>query len=137
MRGAYSYPSFGAHVRHCLPLKRVLMCTYCVYCSGCDVRRLCSTLQIVLTRIASQGWAVLGCWLTLACCAEVGKAFCALPPPQEGDREALAMPIKNTIFLAGEATHPAVNPCIQAAIETGHRAAEQVATDIQQRAAKL
>lgn len=56
---------------------------------------------------------------------------------QEGDREALAVPIKSTIYLAGEATHPAVNPCIQAAIETGHRAAEQVAADQRQRAAKL
>lgn len=75
-------------------------------------------------------------------------ALCPSPTPgartprrarrlQEGDREALAVPIKGTVFLAGEATHPAVNPCIQAAIETGHRAAEQVAADRQQRAAKL
>lgn len=30
-----------------------------------------------------------------------------------GDREALCSPIDHTIFFAGEATHPAVNPCMQ------------------------
>lgn len=31
------------------------------------------------------------------------------------------------MFFAGEATHEAVNPCLQAAIETGVRAAREVA----------
>ncbi|KAK9804891.1 hypothetical protein WJX72_010512 [[Myrmecia] bisecta] len=43
-----------------------------------------------------------------------------------GDREALAEPIGLTVFFAGEATHPAINPCIQAALETGQRVAAQI-----------
>lgn len=43
-----------------------------------------------------------------------------------GDRDILAEPIDNTVFFAGEATHPAINPCMQAAMETGQRAAKQV-----------
>ncbi|KAK9856419.1 hypothetical protein WJX84_007168 [Apatococcus fuscideae] len=42
------------------------------------------------------------------------------------DRNLLAEPLGQTVFFAGEATHPAINPCIQAAIETGQRAAAQV-----------
>jgi hypothetical protein len=46
---------------------------------------------------------------------------------EPGDREALAAPLPgNAVFFAGEATHPAVNPCMQAALETGDRAAAQV-----------
>ena len=41
-------------------------------------------------------------------------------------RDALAAPVGSVLFFAGEATHPAVNPCMQAALETGERAAEQV-----------
>ena len=41
-------------------------------------------------------------------------------------REDLAEPVGDTIFFAGEATHHAVNPCLQAAAETGRRAATQV-----------
>ncbi|EIE19221.1 amine oxidase [Coccomyxa subellipsoidea C-169] len=43
-----------------------------------------------------------------------------------GDRESLAASLGDTLFFAGEATHPAVNPCMQAALETGERAAAQV-----------
>ena len=44
-----------------------------------------------------------------------------------GDRRALASPeAQNALFFAGEATHEAVNPCLQAAIETGERAAREV-----------
>lgn len=43
----------------------------------------------------------------------------------QGAREALARPV-GRIFFAGEATHPGVNPCLQAAIDTGQRAAHQV-----------
>ncbi|CAL8464484.1 g4019 [Coccomyxa elongata] len=43
-----------------------------------------------------------------------------------GDRETLAAPVGDVLFFAGEATHPAVNPCMQAALETGERAAAQV-----------
>ena len=42
-----------------------------------------------------------------------------------GDRDALAAPC-GRLFWAGEATHPAVNPCLQAAYETGVRAAREV-----------
>lgn len=47
---------------------------------------------------------------------------------EPGDREALAAPLpgNDTVFFAGEATHVAVNPCMQAALETGDRAAAQV-----------
>ena len=41
-------------------------------------------------------------------------------------RDVLAETLGDTVFFAGEATHPAMNPCIQAAIETGQRAAAQV-----------
>ena len=41
-------------------------------------------------------------------------------------RDVLAEPLGQTVFFAGEATHPAINPCIQAAIETGQQAAAQV-----------
>ena len=45
---------------------------------------------------------------------------------QPGDRRALASPeFGNALFFAGEATHEAVNPCLQAAIETGERAARE------------
>eukprot|EP01024_Parvocaulis_polyphysoides_P014875 TRINITY_DN16273_c0_g1_i4.p1 TRINITY_DN16273_c0_g1~~TRINITY_DN16273_c0_g1_i4.p1 ORF type:complete len:219 (+),score=35.95 TRINITY_DN16273_c0_g1_i4:37-657(+) len=44
-----------------------------------------------------------------------------------GDREALSMSIgSGRILFAGEATHPSVNPCLQAAMETGQRAAQEV-----------
>ena len=46
---------------------------------------------------------------------------------QLGDRRALASPeFGSALFFAGEATHEAVNPCLQAAIETGQRAAREV-----------
>ena len=41
-------------------------------------------------------------------------------------RDALAAPVDSVLFFAGEATHPAINPCMQAALETGERAAQQV-----------
>ena len=44
-----------------------------------------------------------------------------------GDRAALAAPSHGGLVLwAGEATHAAVNPCLQAAVETGLRAAGEV-----------
>ena len=46
---------------------------------------------------------------------------------RRGDRRALAGPeFAGALFFAGEATHEAVNPCLQAAIETGERAAREV-----------
>ncbi|KAF6238025.1 amine oxidase [Scenedesmus sp. NREL 46B-D3] len=56
---------------------------------------------------------------------------------EEGDREALAAPVAGTIFFAGEATHSSVNPCIQAALETGERAARQVSAALNQTVSKL
>lgn len=43
-----------------------------------------------------------------------------------GARSILAAPLDERVFFAGEATHPGVNPCMQAAIDTGRRAASQV-----------
>ena len=51
---------------------------------------------------------------------------------EAGDREALAAPVAGTVFFAGEATHTAVNPCMQAALETGERAAAEVQAAMQQ-----
>ncbi|DBA73197.1 TPA: hypothetical protein ACH3X1_011273 [Trebouxia sp. C0004] len=45
---------------------------------------------------------------------------------QVGDRDVLAEAIGTTVFFAGEATHAAINPCMQAAMETGSRAAAQI-----------
>jgi monoamine oxidase len=43
-----------------------------------------------------------------------------------GDRGALAAPAGGgALLFAGEATHPAVNPCVQAALETGARAGKE------------
>ena len=41
------------------------------------------------------------------------------------------------LLLAGEATHTSVNPCVQAALETGERAARQVIAALNQPASKL
>jgi monoamine oxidase len=41
-------------------------------------------------------------------------------------RGALAQPLLGRLFFAGEATHPGVNPCLQAALDTGSRAALQI-----------
>ena len=45
-----------------------------------------------------------------------------------GDREALGAPVGDppVLFFAGEATHAGVNPCMQAALETGALAAARV-----------
>lgn len=32
---------------------------------------------------------------------------------EPGDREALGAPVDGALFFAGEAAHPAVNPCMQ------------------------
>eukprot|EP00897_Mesotaenium_endlicherianum_P002621 jgi/Mesen1/2387/ME000157S01526 len=44
----------------------------------------------------------------------------------DGARDALGSPVAGRLFFAGEATHPGVNPCMQAALDTGVRAAFQV-----------
>lgn len=49
-----------------------------------------------------------------------------LPGALVGDREALGASVQHTIFFAGEATHPAVNPCMQFALQTGEHAAAQI-----------
>lgn len=43
-----------------------------------------------------------------------------------GARTILAEPLEGRVFFAGEATHPGVNPCLQAAIDTGRRAASEI-----------
>jgi monoamine oxidase len=43
-----------------------------------------------------------------------------------GDRNLLAQPEGDVLFFAGEHTHPCISPCLQAAMETGDRAAAQV-----------
>ena len=45
---------------------------------------------------------------------------------RRGDRDTLAAPAGGgALLFAGEATHPAVNPCVQAALETGVRAGKE------------
>jgi len=56
---------------------------------------------------------------------------------RRGDREALAAPVGGALFFAGEATHAAVNPCLQAALETGARAAAQAAAALRRPRAGL
>ncbi len=53
-----------------------------------------------------------------------------------GDRAALAQPVGSSLFFAGEATHEAVNPCMQGALETAERAVGQVmkSLDVRRRA---
>ena len=46
------------------------------------------------------------------------------------DRRELAAPVAGALFFAGEATHIGVNPCMQAALETGERAAREVAQSL-------
>ena len=66
-------------------------------------------------RQATRSWLMcLGMCLSSVCC-----------------REALGAPVGGRIFFAGEATHPAVNPCLQAAYETGERAARQALVSLQ------
>jgi monoamine oxidase len=48
-----------------------------------------------------------------------------------GDRAAAGAPVLGTLFFAGEACHTGVNPCMQAALETGEQAAAQVAAALQ------
>jgi len=43
-----------------------------------------------------------------------------------GARTILAEPLLGRVFFAGEATHSGVNPCLQAAIDTGRRAASEI-----------
>ena len=43
-----------------------------------------------------------------------------------GDRNVLAQPQGGVLFFAGEHTHQSINPCLQAAMDTGDRAAVQV-----------
>ena len=54
-----------------------------------------------------------------------------------GDRDVLAEPLHDTLFFAGEATHPAINPCMQAAMETGQRAADQILAQSRKKGSKL
>mmetsp|Transcript_22540 Transcript_22540/g.67106 ORF Transcript_22540/g.67106 Transcript_22540/m.67106 type:complete len:180 (+) Transcript_22540:216-755(+) len=48
-----------------------------------------------------------------------------------GDRAALAAPVAGTVFFAGEASSTSCNPCIQGALETGHRAANEVMASLE------
>lgn len=51
-----------------------------------------------------------------------------------GDRAALAAPAGGgALLFAGEATHPAVNPCVQAALETGERAGREAIARVRRR----
>mmetsp|Transcript_25191 Transcript_25191/g.39558 ORF Transcript_25191/g.39558 Transcript_25191/m.39558 type:complete len:217 (+) Transcript_25191:3-653(+) len=54
-----------------------------------------------------------------------------------GKRGDLAAPLGRRVFFAGEATHEDVNPCIQAAMETGARAAKQVIDSLEVSRSKL
>ena len=54
---------------------------------------------------------------------------------QVGDRDIMAEPIGKPVFFAGEATHAAINPCMQAAMETGQRAAAEIIASLTSAAA--
>ena len=56
---------------------------------------------------------------------------------EPGDREALQAPVQGTLFFAGEACHAGVNPCMQAALETGELAAEQAQAALQPALSRL
>ncbi len=45
---------------------------------------------------------------------------------QSGDRNALAQPVENRLFFAGEATHPHFHSTVHGAYETGVRAAREI-----------
>ena len=47
-----------------------------------------------------------------------------------GKRAALAQPVGDALYFAGEATHEGVNPCIHGAMETGERAAAAVCASL-------
>ena len=47
-----------------------------------------------------------------------------------GKRTALAQPVGDALYFAGEATHEGVNPCIHGAMETGERAAAAVCASL-------
>lgn len=49
-----------------------------------------------------------------------------------GCRETLAEQVSGRLFFAGEATHHGVNPCLQAAIDSGHRAANEALLSVTQ-----
>ena len=53
------------------------------------------------------------------------------------NRAALAASVKSSVFFAGEATHAAVNPCLQAAFETGESAAREILSTLGCPRAKL
>ena len=50
-----------------------------------------------------------------------------------GDRGLLAQAAGDALLFAGEHTHPGINPCLQAALDTGDRAAAQVVQARQRR----
>ena len=54
-----------------------------------------------------------------------------------GSREALVRPVGMRVFLAGEHTDLACNPCMQAAMASGSRAAAQVLAAIHAPASRL
>lgn len=66
------------------------------------------------------------CGCLLACCGS-----------QYGRMRCTCLLAAAALLLAGEATHTSVNPCVQAALETGERAARQVIATLNQPASKL
>ena len=51
-------------------------------------------------------------------------------PGAFGERGVLGAPVGGKLFFAGEATQTGCNPCLQAAMETGARAAKEVAASL-------
>ena len=60
----------------------------------------------------------------------IGGAYSHPSLNAHGSRTAMQEAIHGAVFLAGEACHEGVNPCIHGAMETGEKAAERAAAVI-------
>jgi monoamine oxidase len=86
---------------------------------------VCGGTQCARSRPAST-WFQGGCVVNWEQEAFVRGGYTYPSVNAHGARNTLAAPLEGRVFFAGEATHPGVNPCMQAAIDTGRRAARQV-----------
>ena len=85
----------------------------------------CGDEQCARARPAST-WFQGGCVVNWEQEAFVRGSYTYPSVNAHGARSILAAPLEGRVFFAGEATHFGVNPCMQAAIDTGRRAASQV-----------
>ncbi|KAJ7559120.1 hypothetical protein O6H91_04G070700 [Diphasiastrum complanatum] len=69
-----------------------------------------------------------GCVINWADEVYIGGGYSHPSFNAHGARSTLAEPVLEKLYFAGEATHPGVNPCMQGAIDTGVRAADEIIT---------